>query len=136
MPSPDSLIAEDPDSFAFFLLRNETLALCKVETELPYHKDRTAYLCSGRVSPKHNKIVFWADPVNMRRAFDLLVEQGHVKPDCQCIVDGTQTVRVQRKHISASRSQGDGVRNSQIKNLVNSGMKVLKGPSLEEPSSE
>lgn len=135
--TPDSLITEDVDSYAFYLLRDESLAFCKTESELPYHKNRSQYLCSGRVSPKFNKIVFWADPVNPNRAVQLLIEQGRIDPSCKWEVAGSQTVRVKhRKHapVPVSGVLKAGVRKNEVANLINSGMKVQsKG---DNPPSE
>ena len=86
--SPDALKA-DPDSMAFYVLRDETLAICKTRQELPYWKNRSTYLSEGRFSKKHRKVVFWPDPVNPARAMQLLKEHQHIEEDYTYAVAGS-----------------------------------------------
>lgn len=124
--TPDSML-DDPDSMAFYVLRDEKVALCKRESMLPYHAKRETYLSCGRFSPKHQRIIFWPGAVNPGRAIQLLVDNCHVKQNWTWTVSGA-TTRVGNKSKNAETDQKfaryDSVRKGELKNLVEKGMSV------------
>lgn len=126
--SPDSLL-DDDKSFAFYVLRDETLALCKLESELPYQANRSTYLSNGRFSPKFKTIIFWPNPVNPQRALDLLIESGHVDSTYTWQVSGASTTI--KKHAPKTNSKItklENIRQSEVKNLMDAGMKIQECP--------
>ncbi len=126
--SPDSLL-DDEDSMAFYVLRDESLALCKVESELSYHTNRATYLSNGRFSPKYKTIVFWPDPVNPQRALDLLIESGYVDPTYTWQVSGaTTTVKTKKTNSNTKLGKLENIRQSEVKNLMDRGMKIQGCP--------
>lgn len=133
--SPDSLL-DDTDSKAFYVLRDETIALCKTHNELPYHKNRSTYLSAGRFSPKYKKVVFWPESINTNRAFTLLVENNHIDSSYEQLMSGqTTSLKGKVKQKDALKSnRHTSVRKAEIENLEKAGMKNQK--SLNDNSKE
>lgn len=125
MTSPDSLL-EDKDSQVFYVLRDESVALAKTRDELPYRQNRASYLACGRISPKHKMVLFWPDPVNPSRCFDVLLENNHIDGQYDYKVSGVST-KVGKKVKNESNSsidRLDNVRQANIQNLLKGGMRV------------
>ena len=128
--TPDALL-DDEESWAFYVLRDETLALCKVESELGYHNNRATYLSNGRFSPKYKTIVFWPNPVNPQRALDLLIESGYVDPTYTWQVSGgATTVKTNRNDVKSKLKKLENIRQSEVNNLMGKGM-TLQCPEEE-----
>tara|TARA_R100001244_G_scaffold25113_2_gene25364 strand:+ start:27314 stop:27739 length:426 start_codon:yes stop_codon:yes gene_type:complete len=134
--TPDAML-DDHDSMAFYVLRNEKLALCKLESTLPYHSKRETYLACGRFSPKHKRVVFWPGAVNPSRAVQLLIENRHIEQDWTWNVSGA-TTRVGHKspntEINPKFARYDSVRKGELKNLVEKGMSIQACPKKDENS--
>jgi len=120
--SPDSLL-DDESSMEFFMLRDESIAICRHREELPYPKNRTSYLASGRFSPKYKKVIFWGDSVNSRRAFNVLIENRHIEVDFTFHVAGATTKITKNKSISLL-SRYDNVKRASIQRLLDKGHKL------------
>ena len=121
--TPDSML-DDQDSMAFYVLRDESLALCKHESHLQYHKKRETYLACGRFSHKHKRVVFWPGAVNPSRAVQLLVENMHVDSGFTWHVSGATTKITKRPAVDSKFARYDSVRKADLKNLVDRGMNV------------
>ena len=123
--TPDAML-DDPDSMVFYVLRNEELALCKREMDLPYHKKRETYLSCGRYSPKHQKVVFWPGAVNPSRAVQLLTENLYITSSYTWHVSGATTrVKVTKLDGDPRFSRHDAIKRNALKNLVERrGMKI------------
>lgn len=119
--SPDAL-KSDPDSRAFYVLRNEQLVICKSYKEVPYWENRSSYLSMGRYSPKFKKVVFWPDPVNPGRAMQLLKENLHIEGDYTYAVAGSATKAPKIKRGDPLKKM-DGVRRRAVEVLMERGMK-------------
>jgi hypothetical protein len=128
--TPETLL-KDPNSMAFFILRDETVAIAKREGDLPYGKNdskyRATYLSAGRFSPEFKKVIFYSNPVNPNRAMEILREEMHI--------DETYTFQVQGGGVISKSAdvvaEDDfnhltGVRKRGIQVLVEKGLKVQK----------
>ncbi len=137
--TPETLLS-DPDSMAFFILRDESIAVAKKRTDLPYGKNdakyRNTYLSSGRFSPEHKKVIFYPDPVNPSRAMELLREEMHVDETYSFqIQDGP----AQNKAPDPSNNLFEhlkGVRKRGAEVLVEKGLKVQKSGSQNSISKK
>ena len=132
--SPDALLTADPDSMAFFVLRNEQLVICKSHTEVPYHKDRSTYLSSGRYSAELKKVIFWPEPINPQRAINLLTESGHITSDFTYMVSGVATKVNLTTKTKGPVDRLTGVKKAGVDHLINRGMRIQK--SVEESPIE
>jgi hypothetical protein len=132
--SPDAL-KSDPESMAFYVLRDETLAICKTRQELPYWKNRSTYLSSGRYSSKYKKVVFWPDPVNPAKAMHLLKEHQHIESDYTYAVAGS-AVRKPKSKPKSGVEKLDGVRKRSVEVLLANGMRQQKSETDKDDSGD
>lgn len=128
--TPDSMI-DDPDSREFFILRNESVVICKHRDEVPFAKQRSTYLSSGRYSPKYKKVIFWPNSFNLPRAFTLLVDGNYITPDYVKCVSGNATSVKKTKKKSKTATK-DGVRKAELDNLIKNGMRLQNDSSEED----
>jgi len=133
--SPDAL-KKDPDSMEFFILRDEKVAIAKKRTDVPYHKNRSTYLSSGRYSPKYKKVVFWPDPVNPLRAMKLLEENMHIGSDYTYAIAGSGTQVAKPTKEDGPLDKFDGVRKRQIEVLLSHGGMRIQGHDDSDDQSE
>jgi hypothetical protein len=119
--SPDTLMS-DPDSMAFYVLRDEKVVICKTRKDVPYWQNKTTYLCVGRYSPKFKKVVFWPDPVGPTRAMRLLEESNHIGDDYSYAVSGSATKSPKSK-VKSPIDKLSGVRKRSVEVLIERGMK-------------
>ncbi len=131
--SPDCLL-NDKDSKFFYVLRDEKLAICKLQQELPYWRNRTTYLASGRFSPKHKKVVFTAGSINPSRAMQLLIQGGYITDDYIYAISDNTTKHVKtpdEKKDDTPFSHLSNIRQQQIKSLLDDGMvqQAIQKPS-------
>ena len=122
--SPDSLM-EDSDSMEFFILKDESVAICKHRRELPYIKNRATYLSSGRYSPKFKKVLFWPESIGLNRAVTLLAEKGYITSDYTYNISGTTTsISSKGKKKKTNMPVKDGVRKAELDILIKNGMRI------------
>lgn len=135
--SPDALV-KDQDSKAFYVLKDESIALCKHRSELPYHKNRQTYLSSGRYSPKYRTVIFWPESINVHRAFNLLVEQNLIESDYRYLVAGaiTQVKGESKEKAHPGIGRHDRVRQAEISDLMKRGMRLQARDQGQEGQSE
>ena len=119
--SPDSL-KTDPDSMAFYVLRNEELVICKKLKDMPYWENRSTYLSAGRYSPQYKKVVFWPEPVNPSRAMALLKENRHIEEDYSYAVSGSGT-KAPKSKVKDPVDKLTGVRKREVEVLIERGMR-------------
>ena len=139
--SPDAL-KSDPDSQAFFVLRDEQLVLYKSEAEAPYWKNRSSYLSAGRFSPKHKKVVFWPEPVNPGRAMHLLKEHCHIEDDYTYAVPASEGGWSKKTSVFGHKPKDttgleklDGVRKRAVEVLMERGMRQQEREDHSEESN-
>ena len=118
--SPDALMS-DPDSKAFYVLRDERLLVCKTLKELPYWQNRSTYLSAGRFSSEFKKVVFYPDPINPSLAMRLLREQGHIESDFNHAI-ASSTTRAPKSKKKSPVEKLSGVRKRQVEVLMDRGM--------------
>ncbi len=134
MITPDALIS-DPDSKVFYILKDETIAICKHRDELPYHKNRASYLSCGRFSAREKKVIFWPDPINPLKGFQLLVEHLFIKEDFSySVASGTIIVK------STTKSRNpldklDGVRKRSVEVMIDKGMRIQGADNSKKENS-
>jgi len=121
--SPDTLL-DDHNSMEFYVLRDESIAISKKRTDLPYYQNRATYLSSGRYSPKYRKVIFWPDPINPKRAFDLLIENKHIESNFNWMVSGATTRIAKKGKSNPHLDRLDGVRRAGVENLMKKGYKI------------
>ena len=119
--SPDALKA-DPESMAFYILRDEQVVICKTRKDVPYWKNRSTYLSEGRYSPKYKKVVFWPNPVNPSRAIHLLTEQQHIEEDYTFAVVGS-AVKAPKYRPKDPVEKLSGVRKREVEVLMERGLR-------------
>jgi len=126
--SPETLLS-DSGSMAFFVLRDETIALSKRRDDLPYYRNRSTYLSAGRFSPEHKTVIFYSEPVNPGRAMDLLREGMHIDETFSFQIHGgaVKTKAVGTKGDPTSHLNGVRKRGAEV--LIEKGLKVQKSES-------
>lgn len=124
--SPDAL-KKDPDSMAFYILRDEKVVICKNLRDVQYWQNRSTYLSSGRFSPKFKKVVFFDGSINPGRAMTLLVEGMHIDEHYSYAV-ANSAVKAPKASLKDPLEKLDGVRKRAVEVMIERGMKVQKFP--------
>ena len=119
--SPDALKA-DSESMAFYILRDEKVAICRDRRDVPYWQNRATYLSEGRYSPKYKKVVFWPNPVNPARAVQLLKEQQHIGEDYTYAVADV-AIKAPKLKTKNAIDKLSGVRKREVEVLIEKGMR-------------
>lgn len=125
--TPETLLS-DSNSMAFFVLRDESIVLAKRRDDVPYYRNRQTYLSAGRFSPERQMVIFYPDPVNPRRAMELLIEGMHIDSNFSFQIQGGAVhTKVAQTPKNGPLEHLDGVRKREAEVLLEKGLKVQNG---------